>query len=74
MESIITLPEEYRPAVEIQPGWEIRTEDHRWLRVTAWFEWTSTDPAKPVVIVLHLADESECRSLASDLIMTRKLS
>lgn len=66
-----TLAEEYRPVWEIEPGWEIRTEDQRWLRVTAWFEWMST--IHPTVIELHLKDGSATLAWVDDLIMTRRL-
>jgi len=64
-----TLLEEYRPAWEIEPDWEIRTEDGDWLRVTAWFEWTS--PVGDTVIELWLADDHRTPSWADDLIMSR---
>jgi hypothetical protein len=65
------LLEEYRPAWEIEPRWEIRMEDGRWQRVTASFEYTSIDPAKANQTVLWLQDVSECRVWSDDLIMTR---
>lgn len=68
---VTQLLEEYRPAWEIEPGWQIRTEDGRWLRVTTWFEYKSSDLGKGDVIVLHLEDISECRVWADALIMTR---
>lgn len=66
-----TLFEEYRPAWEIEPGWEIRTEDQEWLRVTAWFEWVS--PIHGTVIELALVDGSATLAWVDDLIMTRRL-
>jgi hypothetical protein len=68
---VMPLLEEYRPAWEIHPGWEIRTEDGQWLRVTSWFEYTSTDITKDNVVVLHLADFSECQVWSDALVMTR---
>ena len=50
----------------------IRTDNGQWLRVTGWFEYTSTDITKDNVVVLHLADYSECRAWADSLIMTRR--
>lgn len=67
------LFEDYRKARSVRLGWEIRTEGGDWLRVTGWFKWTSTDPAKPDVIGLTLADGTECHAYADDVIMTRRL-
>ena len=64
-----TLLEEYRPAWEIEPGWEIRTEAGDWLRVAGWFEWTS--PTSPTVIELVLADDSATLAWADEMIMSR---
>lgn len=65
-----TLSEEYRPAWEIEPGWEIRTEDQRWLRVVGWLEWTSS--IHDTVIELALIDGSVTLAWVDDLIMTRR--
>jgi hypothetical protein len=67
------LLEEYRPAWEITPGWEIRTAGGQWVRVTAWFEYTSSDLTQDNVVVLHLEDLPECRVWSHELVMTRCL-
>jgi len=66
------LLEEYRPAWEVEPGWEMRAEDGRWLRVTGVFEWKSKDITKPDVVEMWLEDVSSSLVGADDLVMTRK--
>jgi len=65
------IEEAYRSARAIQPGWEIRTEDQRWLEVLAWYEWKSRDPGKPDVVQLILGDDTECLVPADDQVMSR---
>jgi hypothetical protein len=69
----LELLEEYRPAWETEPRWEIRTEDGRWVRVQAWFEYTSTEPGLDPVTVLWIADGTEVRVYSDTLVMSRKL-
>lgn len=67
-----TLPEKYRLARDIHPGWEVLCDNGEWVRVKGWFRYDS--PTKPSVIVLRFVDGSEGRSWATDELMTRKVA
>lgn len=64
------LPE-YRPAWEIQIGWDIRMEDGNWLRVTGRIDAHSQVPERDDVVVLWLGHRDQCAVEAADLIMSR---
>lgn len=66
-----TLPERYRLARDVKPGWEVLMDDGEWARVKGWFRYDS--PTQPSVVVLRFTDGSEGRSWASDELMTRKV-
>ena len=65
-----TLPEKYRPARDVQPGWQVLA-DGEWVTVRGWFRYDS--PIQPSIVVLRFADGSEGRSWASDELLTRKV-
>jgi len=69
-----TLPEKYRPARDVEPGWEVFCTDENgndeWVTVKGWYRYDSD--TKPSVVVLRFADGSEGRSWASDELLTRR--
>lgn len=81
---LIELPE-YRPMWEIggivqegeftqiEHGWEVRTEDDRWVKVEAAFEFVSSDPDKDPVTQLHVDGDGEITMYSADLIMSRRV-
>jgi hypothetical protein len=66
-----TLPEKYRPARDIRPGWQVRCDGDEWVTVRGWFRYDH--PTKPSIVELVFDDGSRGRSWASDELLTRKV-
>ena len=49
-----TLPEKYRLARDVRPGWQVLMDDGDWATVRGWFRYDH--PTKPSIVELVFAD------------------